>query len=219
MGRTLRTNTSGGGASASASAGLTLDDIENTFLTRRKLQQISYDSGGDTLAEFPNLDTEQYESFHLRCQRLKFSSNTTYLFFGAMENESRVTSQSWSNFGKYGNSADSTNTSGEMYTNAQQNQFDDAHQDGSFKVIEFNFHVPPPTSQAAHSRSISGDYSIIHGYEGGYQDRSGYGRFYSKLNSAVCNGFYLRSPAGSFHSANDADTIFTLYGTKRRKSN
>ena len=219
MGRTLRINSSGGGA-VSATAGLTLDDIENAFFSRRKLQEIVFDSSGSNLAEFPNLDTEQYESFHLRCQRLQLTHNNSFLYFGAMQDTSRITSQSWSNNGRGGTSFANTNTSGEMYTNNQYNQFDDAYSDGSFKVIEFNFHVPHPSSDAPLNRSISGDYIIHIGIEGGYQQRSGEGRFHSKFNSGnICNGFFLRSPNGNFHSSNNADTIFTLYGTKRRNSN
>lgn len=220
MGRTLRTNSSGGGASSAATAGLTLDDIENTFFTRRKLQEIVFDSGGSNLAEFPNLDTEQYESFHLRCQRLKISTNNSFLYFGAMQDASRITAQSWTNQGRSGTSFENSNTSGEMYTNNMNNQFDDAYNDGSFKVIEFNFHVPHPSSDAPLNRSMSGDYVMHIGLEGGYHQRSGEGRFHSKFNSGnVCNGVYLKLPSGNFHSDNNADTIFTLYGTKRRNSN
>ena len=218
MGRTIRTNTSGGGASATT-AGLTLDDIENAFFTRRKLQEIKVDSSGTDVIEFTNLDTDKYESFQVRCQRLHMSQQVGYLFFGCMNGSSRVTTQSWSQIGFQGNTAFTSNTSGEMYTAGSNDTFSEADNSGSYKILEFNFYVPDPNSDDSTKRGVTGDFFNYYGLEGGYQTNStSRCRWFTKLTSDTCNGFYLRTPSGTFSAADGADSFYTIYGTKRRKS-
>ena len=218
MGRTIRTNTSGGGASATT-AGLTLDDIENAFFTRRKLQEIKVDGSGTDVIEFTNLDTDKYESFQVRCQRLHTSQQVNYLFFGCMNGSSRVTAQSWSQIGFRGNTAFSGNSSGEMYTTGQNNTFSEAHNSGSYKILEFNFYVPHPNSDDDIKKGVTGDFFNYHGLQGGYQGNdTSRCRWFTKLTSDTCNGFYLRTPSGTFSEDDGADSFYTIYGTKRRKS-
>ena len=218
MGRTIRLNTSGGGASSTTS-GISLDDVENAFFTRRKLQEIKLDSTGLNAIEFPNLDTETYDTFHIRCSRVHTQYNTAYIFYGGMEGTSRITQQSWSASGFYGSTFFNNNSSGESYTFGQNTTLDDADESDSFKVFEFNLYFPDPSSANAIPNSIVGDYTFWHAMSGGYQGRSGWGNWRMTANSETPNGFYLRNSNGNFTEDDTSPSIYTIYGTKRRKSN
>ena len=220
MGRSLRLNSSSGGAASSGSSGITLDEVEDAFFTRRKLQEIAVDTAGLSAIEFTDLDTQQYDHFHIRCSRVHTSSNVTYLKYGGMEGASRLTSQSWSASGYYGTTFFSNNTSGEMYTFGSNNTFDDSYQPSSFKVIEFNLYFPDPNSGSTIPSVLVGDCTVWQADQGGYQNRSGYANWRTKIGSgALPNGFYFRPNTGNFSEDDSSPSIYTIYGTKRRKPN
>lgn len=217
MGRVVRLNSASGGASSSGAAGVTLDDIEDTFFTRRKLQEISLDSSGLDAIEFKDLDTEQYDQFHIRCSRVHTANNVNFVYYGGMEGSTRLTGQNWSASGYYGTQFFSNNTSGEMYTFGQNNTLDDASDTNTFKVFEFNLYFPDPNASSSIPNMIVGDYRFYHGQSGGYQSRSGWANWRTLLqNSAVPNGFYFRPSGGNWTSDDSHPSIYTIYGTKRR---
>ena len=220
MGRVVRLNSASGGASSSAAAGLTLDDVENAFFARRKLQEISVDGTGLDAIEFSELDTEQYDQFHIRCSRVHTSNNQNFVYYGGMEGSNRLTSQSWSAAGHRGGSFFSNNTSGEMYTFGQNNALDDAYDTNTFKVFEFNLYFPDPNASNSIPSMMVGDYTFYHGQSGGYQARSGWANWRTQLQSgAVPNGFYFRPSGGNWTSDDGHPSIYTIYGTKRRTPN
>lgn len=219
MGRNLRLNSSSGGSSSSGSSGITLDEIEDAFFSRRKLQEIAVAGNSFDAIEFTDLDTEQYDQFHIRCSRVHFSTSVSYLHYGGMEGSTRLTSQSWSASGYYGTSFFSNNTSGEMYTFGSNNTFNDSYEPNSFKVMEFNLYFPDPAASNQIPNMISGDYTVWHAMTGGYQGYSGWANWRTTINSAVPNGFYLKPNTGNFTEDDSSPSIYTIYGTKRRKPN
>jgi hypothetical protein len=220
MGRSLRLNSSSGGASASSSSGITLDDVEDAFFSRRKLQEVALDASGVDAIEFKDLDTEQYDHFHIRCSRVHTQNNSNFVYFGCMNGTTRITAQNWSTSGYWGTSFFANNTSGEAYTFSQNNTLDDAEAVNSFKVFEFNLYFPDPNASNSIPSMVVGDYTFWHGQSGGYQTRSGYANWRTQLqNSAVPNGFYFRPSNGNWTQDDDHPSIYTIYGTKRRKPN
>jgi len=91
MGRTLRTNTAGGGTSSS-SAGLTLDDISTAFDAPRliKTTDITSPTGSPSdPIKFTNLDTTKYGHFRLRIDHLGGQYDSNWITAGPMHGTSQ----------------------------------------------------------------------------------------------------------------------------------
>jgi len=87
MGRTLRTNSSGGASSSSAAAGLTLDDISTAFDAPRLIKTIDITSPTGTPSDpikFTNLDTAKYAHFRLRIDHIGGQYDANWITAGPM---------------------------------------------------------------------------------------------------------------------------------------
>ena len=213
MARVIRLNSSSGGAATAAS--ISLADVEEAFSLPKHIETISVVSGASQSAiEFKNLDTRTYEHFKIVCSRVKTSANNSYLWFGGMVGSTRTTTQSWSSIGKYGSTQWTTNTTAEMRTFAANSSTSDLDAQNSYGMIEWNIYFPHPDQDATVSRKFLGNFYKWTA-DIGEQNQSGYFQFISEP-SAVQDGFYFRPATGNFEQDQGMDSLFSIYGTKRR---
>jgi len=213
MARVVRLNSLSGGAVSTAS--LSLEDVEAAFSLQRHIETISVVSGaGKSAIEFKNLDTKTYGHFKILGARVKLSANNDYMWFGGMVGDTRTTAQSWTTQGVYGSQEFTSNRTSEMRTSDGNNMMTDLDDSSSYGTIEWNIYFPHPDQDSTSSKTFQGNfYKGLANY--GMPSQTGYSHFVATPNAAQ-DGFYFRPNSGTFEQGEGMDSLFSIYGTKRR---
>ena len=214
MGRTLRTNSSSGGASTSA--GLTLDDISTAFDAPRLLKTVDVLSPLASL-EFTNLDTTTYEHFRLHIDHMG-GQNANWMQAGPMSgaaqhNPNYRTAAYWRAL----TNGDNQQGTGVYYPYASSDMMGGAASTSSNIRMVWDFYWPDPSvGVSSNNATIAGSVWRTPSYSYGHKS---FFEMFEWRNSAHRDGFWL-APQTGFNKHGNGNGAYpmrcTLFGNKRR---
>jgi hypothetical protein len=225
MGRTLRTNSSSGGAPSSSAEGLTLDDISTAFDAPRLLQTKDITTSQGTPSDpikFTSLDTTTYSHFRLRIDHMGGNNDAMWITMGPMYGSTQANPSHWSQgYWRSGNSGTSAESSGRHYlANSYDLMYGQSYEwSALFMNIDF-YWCDPSTPATAVNHTVCG--SVEKGITYNYPQRALIEHWEWRGNtnhSAHPDGIWIAAQNGfnKHQSGSGAYPMrMTLYGNKRR---
>ena len=215
MGRTLRTNSSGGGAS-SAAAGLTLDDISTAFDAPRLLKTVDVTSALASL-EFPNLDTTTYEHFRLHIDHMG-GNNANWMGAGPMKgttqhHPAQRAATSWRGY----TNADNQSGTGSYNPYIAADMMGGAGSPDSNIRMVWDFYYPDPSvAVSSNNATIAGSIWRTPSYSYGHKS---FFEMFEWRSAEHRDGFWITTQSGWNKHGNGSGAYpmrCTLFGNKRR---